>query len=49
MIFPTRKIAVGKNWGQPGQQIHLHAPVDVSALSLEITQKFLVAAFLRSS
>ncbi len=46
MIFPTRKIAVGKNWAQPGQQIHLPRAGGCFCVKSRNTQKVLVADIL---
>src|SRR5258708_32887195 len=46
MIFPTRKIAVGKNWAEAGQQIHLPRAGGCFCVKSRNTQKVLVADVL---
>jgi hypothetical protein len=43
LIFPTRKIDSGKNWAQPGQQIHLPRAGGCFCVKSRDTQKVLVA------
>lgn len=46
LIFPTRKIDSGKNWAQPGQQIHLPRAGGCFCVKSRNSQKVLVADVL---
>lgn len=46
LIFPTRKIDSGKNWAQPGQQIHLPRAGGCFCVKSRNNQKVLVADVL---
>lgn len=46
LIFPTQKIAGGKNWAQPGQQIHLPRANGCFCVKSRNSQKILVADVL---
>lgn len=46
LIFPTRKIDGGKNWAQPGQQIHLPRAGGCFCVKSRNSQKVLVADVL---
>jgi|GEM_PF-1567830 len=46
LIFPTRKIDSGKNWAQPGQQIHLPRAGGCFCVKSRNSQKILVADVL---